>query len=225
MLCLICRNRRLITKIPTDPFPAGITCDVAEFETKLFSPSALHSTYPNTIISFRSPDGEGNQTFIQFQLNSLYQHLGHQQVLFRGVSSVTHFVHSLAVGPYIIPNSCADFGHGLYFTTSFMYAKFYAGEGGCVLVHAWNGPDYCTLREINGDDWNKFVKWNCAHSNVNVILPIPPDYHEDFLSGAVSKDTWECQSPAPTDMQQIVAKTSKAIKMMAEKLIGVICIT
>lgn len=91
-----------------------------------------------------------------------------------------------------------------------------------------NGPDYCTLREITGDDWNKLVKWNCAHTNVNVVVPTPPEYDEDFFSGAVSKDTfgiWECQPPTPTDVQQIVAKTSKAITMMAERLICVICIT
>ena len=117
-------RKPIIAKPPTDPFPVGVTRDVAEFRTKLFSPSALHSAYPNTILSFRAPDVEGDQKFIQFQLSTLYQRLGHQQVLFRGISCMTHFVHSLAVGPYVAPNSCADFGHGLYFTPRFCMQNF-----------------------------------------------------------------------------------------------------
>jgi len=143
-------------------------------------PNALHSAYPNAILSFRAPGGEENQAFTQFQINDLYKRLGHQHILFRGISCITHFVHSLVVGSYVIPNSCADFGHGLCFTSSFSYAKLYAREGGCVLVHAWNGPDCCTLRENAEGDWNIFIRWNCAYSNVNLIIPIPPDYEEDF---------------------------------------------
>ena len=37
------RRKGIITKVATDPFPDGVTCDVAEFEIKLFSPSALHT--------------------------------------------------------------------------------------------------------------------------------------------------------------------------------------
>lgn len=142
---------RIITKVPTDPFPAGVTYDATELETKLFSPSTLHSAYPNTILSFRAPDGEAAQAFIQFQLNALYKRIGHQQILFRGISCVSHFVHSLVVGPYVIPNSCGDFGHGLYFTPSFSYAKLYAGEGGCVLVHA----EWTRLLHLEGDHWRR----------------------------------------------------------------------
>ena len=123
MLYLIYR-KQLITKVSTDSFPAGITCEIAKFETKLFSPSALHSMYPNKILSLCSPGGEGDQTLIQFQLDSFYRRLGHQQVLFSGISCVMHFVHSLVVGPYVIPNSCAYFGHGLYYTSSFIMPNF-----------------------------------------------------------------------------------------------------
>jgi len=214
-------------QLAVDPIPPSVTCDVGEYDTNLFSPSGLHAGYPNKILSFRCPNGNTNEKFIEFQLKSLHDRLGHSSVLYRGITCITEFIHALAVGAFLVPNPSADFGHGMYFTSDFNYAKLYAEEGGCVAIYEWNGPGQCSMREVVGDDWQQYVKWHCGHTNVNVTIPRPPMYSEDFLSGAISVDTfatWECNRPVPTNKIQIVAKTARAVETMASRLVGVVCV-
>lgn len=78
----------------------------------------------------------GRTKWVNRTLCALYERLGHKQVLFNGISCVTHFVHNLVVGPCVIPTSSTGFGRGWYFAESFEYAKLYAQQGGCIAAHA-----------------------------------------------------------------------------------------
>lgn len=96
-----------------------------------------------------------------------------------------HFLSQLVV-PSTYP-ARSDFEPAQFYTDDYAVARAFSSSRGVISVHSWDAEHgSLTVKRLEGDDWEKTVKYHVSSTNSTLPWTPPILWEEDFWAGAMS---------------------------------------